>query len=143
MVRMGGLVLLDAELEFLWKGIPLPKFNISLHPHHLLFILSTLNRIGTLKIRLYKFLTIFYLFRIVFIFICLRFNEFHFVLCTNLCTKYCCKSLVKQSPGVQEWINQIYIEVYRENGCGLRKFRSTNDLQEQIKFKNRGSVVVW
>ena len=37
----------------------------------------------------------------------------------NLCTKYCCKSLNKQSSGVQEWINPLYINSYMENSFGL------------------------
>ena len=38
----------------------------------------------------------------------------------NLCTKYCCKSLNKQSSGVQERINPFYINSYGENSFGLR-----------------------
>ena len=38
----------------------------------------------------------------------------------NLCTKYCCKSLNKQSSGVQERINPFYIDSYGENSFGLR-----------------------
>jgi len=38
----------------------------------------------------------------------------------NLCTKYCCKSLNKQSSGVQERINPFYIKSYGENSFGLR-----------------------
>jgi len=38
----------------------------------------------------------------------------------NLCTKYCCKSLNKQSSGVQERINPFYITSYGENSFGLR-----------------------
>ena len=38
----------------------------------------------------------------------------------NLCTKYCCKSLNKQSSGVQERINPFFINSYRENKFGLR-----------------------
>ena len=59
----------------------------------------------------------------------------------NLCTKYCCKSLNKQLSGVQERINPFYINPYGENSFGLRTFRFTNDLQERIKFVNRGSTV--
>ena len=59
----------------------------------------------------------------------------------NLCTKYCCKSLNKQSSGVQERINPFYINSYGENSFGLRKFRFTNDIQERIKFVNRGLTV--
>ena len=59
----------------------------------------------------------------------------------NLCTKYCCKSLNKQSSGVQEQINPFYINSYGENSFGLRTFRFTNDLQERIKFVNRGLTV--
>ena len=91
------LVLPNAGLKFLWKGTPLPNNNISLLPHHLTLTLSTLHRTGMKKIELVKFLTIFYLFRIVFIFFCFRFNESHYVLCKNLCIKYCGKSLDKQS----------------------------------------------
>ena len=36
----------------------------------------------------------------------------------NLCTKCCCKSLNKQSSGVQEWINPFYINYYGENSFG-------------------------
>jgi len=54
----------------------------------------------------------------------------------NLCTKYCCKSLNKQSSGVQEWINPFYINSYGENSFSLQTFRFTNDLQERIKFVN-------
>jgi len=32
----------------------------------------------------------------------------------NLCTKYCCKSINKQSTGVQERINLFYINFYGE-----------------------------
>jgi len=60
----------------------------------------------------------------------------------NLCTKYCCKSLNKQSSGVQERINPFYINCYGENSFGLRTFRFTNDLQERIKFVNRGLTVL-
>ena len=59
----------------------------------------------------------------------------------NLCTKYCCTSLNKQSSGVQERINPFYVNSYGENGLGLRTFRFTNDLQERIKFVNRGLTV--
>ena len=59
----------------------------------------------------------------------------------NLCTKYCCKSLNKPSSGVQERINPFYIHSYGENSFGLRTFRFTNDLQERIKFVNRGLTV--
>ena len=59
----------------------------------------------------------------------------------NLCTKYCCKSLNKQSSGVQERINPFYIHSYVENSFGLRTFQFTNDLQERIKFVNRGLTV--
>jgi len=37
----------------------------------------------------------------------------------NVCTKHCCKSLNKQSSGVQEWINPFYINSYGENSFGL------------------------
>jgi len=60
----------------------------------------------------------------------------------NLCTKYCCKRLNKQSSGVQERINPFYINSYGENSFGLRTFRFTNDLQERIKFVNRGLTVL-
>ena len=60
----------------------------------------------------------------------------------NLCTKYCCKSLNKQSSGVQERINPFCINSYGENSFGLRTFRFTNDLQERIKFVNRGLTVL-
>ena len=59
----------------------------------------------------------------------------------NLCTKYCCKSLNKQSSGVQERINPFYVNSYGENSFGLRTFWFTNDLQERIKFVNRGLTV--
>ena len=55
-----------------------------------------------------------------------------------MCTRYCCKSLNKQSSGVQERINPFYINSYGENIFGLRTFRFTNDLEERIKFVNRG-----
>jgi len=54
---------------------------------------------------------------------------------------YCCKSLNKQSSGVQEWINSFYINSCGENSFFLRTFRFTNDLQERIKFVNRGLTV--
>jgi len=38
----------------------------------------------------------------------------------NLWTKYCCKSLNKQSSGVQERINPIYINSFGKNSFGLR-----------------------
>jgi len=38
----------------------------------------------------------------------------------DLCTKYCRKSLNKQSSGVQERINPFYINCYGENSFGLR-----------------------
>jgi transposase-like protein len=60
----------------------------------------------------------------------------------NLCTKYCCKSLNKQSSGVQERINPFYINSYGENSFGLRTFWFTNDLQERIKFVKRGLTVL-
>ena len=59
----------------------------------------------------------------------------------NLCTKYCCKSSNKQTSGVQERINPFYINSYGDNSFGLRTFRFTNDLQERIKFVNRGLTV--
>ena len=37
----------------------------------------------------------------------------------TLCTKYYCKSLNKQSSGVQKRINPFYINSYRENSFGL------------------------
>ena len=58
-----------------------------------------------------------------------------------MCTKYCCKSLTRQSSGVQERINPFYINSYGENSFGLRTFRFTNDLQERIKFVNRSLTV--
>jgi hypothetical protein len=61
----------------------------------------------------------------------------------NLCTNYSCKSLNKQSTGVQERINPFYIDSYGENNFGLRTFRVTNGLQERIKFVNRGSTVIY
>ena len=36
-----------------------------------------------------------------------------------MCTKYCCKSLNKQSSGVQERINPFYINSYGQNSFGL------------------------
>jgi hypothetical protein len=59
----------------------------------------------------------------------------------NLCTKYCCKSLNKQSYGVQERINPFYIVSYGKNSFGFRTFRVTNGLQERTKFVNGGSTV--
>jgi hypothetical protein len=50
-------------------------------------------------------------------------------------------SLNKQSSGVQERINPIYIDSYGKNSFGLRTFRVTNGLQERIKFMNRGSTL--
>ena len=52
------------------------------------------------------------------------------------------KSLNKQSSGVQERINPFYINSYGENSFGLRTFRFTNDLQERIKFVNRGLTIL-
>ena len=49
-----------------------------------------------------------------------RFNGFHWFCVKNLCTKYCCKSLNKQSSGVQERINPFHINSYGENIFGLR-----------------------
>jgi len=39
---------------------------------------------------------------------------------SELCTKYCCKSLNQQSSGVQERIDPLYINSYEENSFGLR-----------------------
>ena len=78
---------------------------------------------------------------VVFIFFCDRFNGFHWFRVTNLCTKYCCNSLNKQSSGFQERINPFYINSYGKNSFGLRTFRFTNALQERIKFVNRGLIV--
>ena len=78
---------------------------------------------------------------VVFIFFCDRFNGFHSFCVKNLCTKYCCKSLNKQSSGVQERINPFYINSYGGNSLDLRTFQFTNDLQERIKFVNRGLTV--
>jgi hypothetical protein len=50
-------------------------------------------------------------------------------------------NVVNQSSGVQERINPFYINSYGENSFGLRTFRFTNDLQERIKFVNRGLTV--
>ena len=50
----------------------------------------------------------------------LWFNGFHWFCVKNLCTTYCCKSLNRQSSGVQEWINPFYINSYGENSFGLR-----------------------
>ena len=75
------------------------------------------------------------------LFFCDRFNGLHWFCVKNLCTKYCCKSLNKQSSGVQGRINPFYINSYGENNFGLRKFWFTNDLQERIKFVNRGLTV--
>ena len=44
-----------------------------------------------------------------------------------MCTKYCDKSLDKQSLGVQEWINPFYIEFYGENYFSLWTFRVKDD----------------
>jgi len=55
---------------------------------------------------------------------------------------YCCESLNKQSSGVQERVNPFYINSYGENSFCLRTFRFTNDLQERIKFVNRGLTVL-
>ena len=51
------------------------------------------------------------------------------------------KSSNKQSSGVQERMNPFYINFYGKNSFGLRTFRFTNDLQERIKFVNRGLTV--
>ena len=56
----------------------------------------------------------------MFIFFCDRFNGLHWFCVKNLCTKCCCKSLNKQSSGVQERINPFYINSYGENSFGLR-----------------------
>ena len=56
----------------------------------------------------------------MFIFFCDRFDVFHWFCVKNLCTKCCCKSLNKQSSGVQERINPFYINSYGENSFGLR-----------------------
>lgn len=45
-----------------------------------------------------------------FYLLCVKFNDFHWFLCVNLCTKSCFKSLKKQSSGAQERINPIYID---------------------------------
>ena len=87
------LVLLKAGLKLLWKGTSLPNNNISLLPHHLPFTLSTLHRTGMKIIKLGKFLTIFYLFRIVFILFTLDIMNLIKLFVKNLCTKYCGKSL--------------------------------------------------
>ena len=51
----------------------------------------------------------------------------------NLCAKYCCKSLNKQSSGVQEWINPFYINSYGENSFGLRTtFRNELSLLTEV-----------
>ena len=52
--------------------------------------------------------------------VCDRFNGFRWFCVKNLCTKYCCKSLNKQSSWVQERINPFYINSYGENSFGLR-----------------------
>ena len=59
----------------------------------------------------------------------------------NLCTKCCCKSLNKQSSGIRGRFNPFYINSYGEYNFGLRTFRFTNDLQERIKYVNRGLTV--
>ena len=59
----------------------------------------------------------------------------------NLCTKYCCKSLNKQSSRFQERINPFCINSYGKNSFGLQTFLFTNDLQERIKFVNQGLTV--
>ena len=46
---------------------------------------------------------------LLFFFLSCFFSPFR---CKNLCTKYCCKSLNKQSSGVQERINPFYINSY-------------------------------
>jgi hypothetical protein len=50
----------------------------------------------------------------------IRFNGFHWFCVKNLCTKYCRKSLNKQSSEVQERINPFYINSYGENSFGLQ-----------------------
>ena len=54
----------------------------------------------------------------------------------NLCTKYCCKSLNKQSSGIQERINPFYINSYGENSFGLR-----TTFRNEFSFLNRGLTV--
>ena len=51
----------------------------------------------------------------------------------NLCTKYCCKSLNKQSSVVQERIHPFYINSYGENSFGLRTtFRNELSLWTEV-----------
>ena len=78
--------------------------------------------------------------------LCLSFFVIDLMVCIDFvfrtcAKKYCCKSLNKQSSGVQERINPFYINSYGETIFGLRTLRFTNDLQERIKFVNRGLTV--
>lgn len=55
-------------------------------------------------------------------------------------TKYCCKSLNKQSSGVLERINPFYIDCYGESCFGFQTFQFTKF--NKLIFKNRGSTVI-
>jgi hypothetical protein len=78
------------------------------------------------------------MFSIVFIFLCVRFSDFHWFV-YEFVHKVLLKSLNKQSSGVR--INPFYIDTYGKNSFDIRTFRVVNGLQEQIKFMNRGSTV--
>lgn len=59
----------------------------------------------------------------------------------GLCTKYCFKSLNKQSSWVQEQINPFYIDFCGENSLGLQTFCVMKGVQEQIRFVSWGYTV--
>ena len=121
------------------KKNPLPNNNISLpHPPPSTYAVnSPPYRYGKTKLSFRQYLICL----VLCLSLCDRYNGFHWFCVKNLCTKCCCKSLNKQSSGVQERIHPFYINSYGENSFGLRTFRFTNDLQERIKFVNRGLTV--
>jgi hypothetical protein len=114
------------------KKNPLPYNNISL-PHHL-----PLNAVNSPP---YRYGKTEWSFRLYLIFLVLCLSFFVIDLMVSIDFVLCCKSLNKQSFGVQERINPFYINSYGENSFGLRTFRFKNDLQERIKFVNRGLTV--
>lgn len=98
------------KLMFLWTWTPLPNNIISLLPQPPIPIPYRYGKIK-LSFHLYSICL-----ALCLSFSCVRFNDFHwFFLAKHILRKsmnlgkYYCKNLIKQSSGIQEWINPSYI----------------------------------
>lgn len=115
---------------FLWKWTPLPNNIISL-----LFLPQSPTapyRYSKIKLsfRLYSICLSFFVSDLIIF----------FAFVYELCTKYCFKSLNKQSSWFQEQMNPFYIDFSGENSFGLQTFWVMKGIQKQIRFVNWGST---